>query len=182
MPFRRSDVATRSARRPAGSWINGFFVLVMRRTRGLKHILPRTGAGIDQRRITQSLPRREINLAPFALDVRRKRPGEVRPFIPLQSKPAKVFDESVTKFPPATISIQIFNSKHQFPTVRLRTFLRAPKSHRVPQMKIARGRWGEAAAVPCHSERSRGICHSPRICMKQHIPRLRFAFTKWSLS
>jgi len=151
---------------------------MVRRARGLKHVAPRTGAGINQRRVAQFLPGEEIDFAPFALDVSRKRSADVRSFIPPQSKPVKVFDDGVAKFCRTPIAVEIFNPQNQSSTVLIRTFLRAPERHRMPDMKITPRRWGNAAAVSCHSERSRGISHCPRICMNRAIPRLRFAFAK----
>jgi hypothetical protein len=120
---------------------------MVRRAGGLKHILSRASAGIDQRRIAQFFPGREIDSASLALDVRPEVSARVRPFIPAQSKPAQVVHDRAAKFGPAPIAIQIFNPKNQSSPGLLSALLRPPKRHRMPKMQITGGRWGDAAAV-----------------------------------
>jgi hypothetical protein len=120
---------------------------MVRRTGGFKNIAPRTGAGINQRRVAQFLPRREIDFAPFTLDVGRKCAANVRSFIPSQSKPAKVFDDGVAKFCRAPIVIQIFDSENELSTALLSAFLGAPEGDGMANMKITRRRGRNAAAI-----------------------------------
>jgi hypothetical protein len=147
MPGRRNKVADGSALRPALSRVNRLFIFMVRRARGLKDILPRTGARIDQRRVPQFPPRREINFAPFALEVRPQRSARVRPLVPAQSEPAKVFNDRAAKFWPASVAVQIFNSKNKLSATRLSAFLRAPERQRMADMKVTGRRGGDSAAV-----------------------------------
>src|SRR5204863_3963851 len=132
----------RSTRRPALSRVNRLFSLMVWRAGGLKHILPRTSAGIDQRRVAQFFPGIEIYFAPFALDVRSECSAHIRPFIPAQSKPAQVFPDRAAKFGPAPIPVEVFNSKNTLPASLTGAFLRAPGRHRMAEVKITIGRWG----------------------------------------
>jgi hypothetical protein len=117
------------------------------RTGGLKNIAPRTGTGINQRRVPQFPPRGKIDFAPLALDVRRKRSAQIRPFIPTQSEPAQIFDDGVSKFFRAPIAIEIFDAEDQLSVALFSAFLRAPESAGVTEMKISRRGRCDAAAV-----------------------------------
>jgi hypothetical protein len=120
---------------------------MVRRTRRLQDITPRTGAGINQRRVPQFLPNREINFAPFALGVRRERSAHVGPFIPLQAKPVKIFDDGIAKLCPTPIIIQIFDPENELSIALAGPFLGAPERHRVADVNVTRRRWGNAATV-----------------------------------
>jgi hypothetical protein len=120
---------------------------MMRRAGGLKNIAPRTGAGINQRRVPQFLPRSEIDCAPFTLDVRRKRSAHVRTFIPSQSKPAQIFDDGVSEFCRTPIAVEIFNAEDQLSAVLFGAFLRAPEGDGMANMKITRRGGSDAAAI-----------------------------------
>jgi hypothetical protein len=81
------------------------------------------------------------------LHIRRKRSANVRSFIPMQSKPAQIFDNGVPKFRRATIMIEIFDTEDQLSAVLVRAFLRPPESNGVAEMKITRGRRSNAATI-----------------------------------
>lgn len=119
---------------------------MMRRVGGLKYIAPRAGAGINQPRVSQFLPPREIECAALALEVGPKGAVSVRALIPAQSEPMKVFNDRVAKFDGASIGIQIFDSENELST-SLRTILGAPEGDGMTKMKIACRRRGDSAAI-----------------------------------
>jgi hypothetical protein len=59
----------------------------------------------------------------------------------------KIFDDGVTKFCRAPISIQIFDSENELSAALLGAFLSAPEGDGMPRMKITCRRWGDSAAI-----------------------------------
>jgi hypothetical protein len=65
----------------------------------------------------------------------------------LQSKPAEIFGDRVTKSCPTPIAIQIFDSENELSTALFGAFLRAPECDRMADMKITCRRWSDSAAT-----------------------------------
>src|SRR2546423_7649472 len=98
----------------------------------------------------------------LALNVRRKRPGDVRSFIPVEPEPAQIFADRVREFFAATIAIQVFDPQHQLTTRFARALLCMPERHGMTDVQEAGWRRCNSAAICslCHSERSRRISNS----------------------
>src|SRR5438270_11458077 len=106
----------------------------MRGERSVRDVFARALARINETTGTQFLPGLYIITTSLALNVRRKRSTDVRPFIPLQSEPSEVLDDGVRVFGAATIAIQIFDPQNQLALSCPRAFLRVPERNRMTKV------------------------------------------------
>jgi len=71
---------------------------------GAQDVAPRAIARIDQTAIAELFPRLEVERATFALPEGT--------FVPAQAEPCKILGDSLAKFRPAAIAIEIFDPQN----------------------------------------------------------------------
>ena len=59
----------------------------------------------------------------------------------------QIFHDGVAKFRRAPVAIEILDPKNESPALLFGAFLGPPESDGMPEMKITRRRWGNAAAI-----------------------------------
>lgn len=92
----------------AGAGVNRLPSLVVRRHGGRQHVTPGTGAWIDPTPLSK-LGKRAVKPVPSrTLVIWRMRPADIRPFIPVESRPAQVLARRLGKFRPAALGIDVF--------------------------------------------------------------------------
>src|SRR5882724_7156504 len=123
----------------------------------LLQVFARTGARVDSALIAQLSPGFQIELATFALRVRRTRSADVWALLPTQSQPAQVLVHRVHKFHTAAPHIQVFIAKDKNAVHRTCTLLRDPESPRVAEVKVSRWRGRNAPAI------FRTLLQSPKV-------------------
>ncbi len=136
-----APVSTASAR------INEFVVGGVRRARGRLNVFPRTGAGIDVARVTESLESGQVQMRAFGLIVGTKRAAAIGAFLPLEAEPFEVFVHGGHEFQTATGGIEVFVAQNENAVLGAGVFLGSPKRSRVPEVKIAGGRGSNPAAI-----------------------------------
>lgn len=87
-------------------------VIAMRRSRCFNDIFSRPVARINPAAVLQFLPRIEVEVAPSALAIRSPHSSAVGAFVPVDSKPSKIFRAGRREFGPAAGGIQIFDSQN----------------------------------------------------------------------
>jgi hypothetical protein len=87
------------------------------------------------------------------LRVRRMRPAAIRPFVPLNTQPAQVFEHSRNKFWTAAIGIEVFVAKYKNAARFPRPFRRNQKGTRVAEVENSRRRRRNPSAIrrPSHT-------------------------------
>src|SRR5882724_9945499 len=113
----------------------------------LLQVFARTGARVDSALIAQLSPGFQIELATFALRVRRTRSADVWALLPTQSQPAQVLIHRLNKFESAALHIQVFIAKDKNAVRRACTLLRSPKSPCMAEVKVPRRRGRNAPAI-----------------------------------
>src|SRR4029453_6156811 len=98
IPSGRHGCLYNATTRATGARVNRFFIFIMRRERSLHHVLARAFARINESTDTQFLPCLQIIATSLALNVRRKRPAHVRPFIPVEPEPVQILADRLREF------------------------------------------------------------------------------------
>ena len=119
----------------------------MRGLRGLLDVLARAGAGIDEAAEVKLLERRPVERKTLALLVGCERAAHVRSLLPVESKPAKVFEHGADELRLGACGIEVFVAQDECASVFARAFLGCPEGQRVAEMEMARGRRREASAI-----------------------------------
>src|SRR5215831_7106681 len=112
-----------------------------------QHILPRTGAGINQAGLLEFLESSAINRQAFALRIWLKRSAAVRSFLPIEPTPFQILIHCGQEFRFASRLIQVLVSQHQHALSFLCPLLRDPERPRMPNVKQACWRGSEASAI-----------------------------------
>jgi hypothetical protein len=113
----------------------------------LGDILARADTRIDETGRAQLLQRSSVLRAPLALHIRAKRAAYIGTFVPLQPKPAQIFDHGIDELATAARAIDVFDAQNELPAAGTRTFLRTPKGHGVTKVEETGGRRCNSAAV-----------------------------------
>jgi len=114
---------------------------------GLREILSRAGARINESCVAQPPPRLEIKRWPFALRVGTEVAAAVRPFHPTKAEPLEVFDHRARKLGTRTLRIEVFVAQDQGSTALGGTLRGDPKGARMPDVQKPGGRRCEASAI-----------------------------------
>jgi hypothetical protein len=145
---------------PASSRIHRFIVQIIRRTRRLRHILPRASARIDHPLRKQLLPSVQITCSPFTLHVRSKRPTAIRTFRPLDPEPSQILEHRLHKLRATPLRIQILIAENELSAALRRTPGCDPKRARMPQMEQPSGRRRKPSAIGSGIGFDKGwVCH-----------------------
>ena len=139
-----------------GAGIDGFIIAMGGGYGGL-NIFAGAGAGINPIVRAQRFQSGAIRIHPFTLIIGTEMPAAIRTLLPVQAKPAQIFDHSRNEFGPAAGAIQILVSQYQNATVLARPFLRSPESARMAKMHKAGRRRGEPPAIPRRDRSSSGL-------------------------
>lgn len=112
-----------------------------------ERILARTGAGINPPSVTKPAPGIEIKFPSHALKNRFTPPTD--------AKPAQIFDGGFDVFRPATVRVEILDTKDDPAVGRLRTLESGPKRGSMPEMEKSRGRRSDTSEIlPAHTVRA----------------------------
>ena len=109
----------------------------MGRLQGAQHVFARAGAGIDDTPLTKRFQCIAVITPTLALGIRPERPAAIVPFLPLQPKPAEVFDHSGDELGFAAGRIEIFIAQNECAGFRASAILRDPERARVTQVQVA---------------------------------------------
>ena len=113
----------------------------------MRHILPRTSAGINQAAVAQLPPGCEIVLSPLALRIRAVRPSAVGTLNPADPQPAQILDHGLDKLRTASLRIQILIAQNQSPSARGRPLRRNPERARMAEMQQSSRRRCQPPAI-----------------------------------
>src|SRR5689334_5870438 len=119
----------------------------MRSAESTENVLARAGTGVDEAAIPQFFQSATVSIQTFTLIVRAERSAAIRPFLPLESKPAQVLNHRRDKFLLAAGAIEVFVAQDQNAAMPLRALLSDPKGTRMAEVQIARRRRREPASV-----------------------------------
>src|SRR5206468_3065864 len=125
-----------------GSRVDGFFFGSVGRAERVENIFARAGARVNAFAGLQFLQGGPVKIKPLALSVWTECAAAVGSFLPLKTEPAQVFSHRRDKFFLAARAVEVFVAQHERAADFLRALLGNPKSARVTEVQIARGRWG----------------------------------------
>lgn len=138
----------RFAQFPAGSRVDWFLIIFgMRSACGGLEVFARADAGIDEAGLIQLLQRIAIERAAFALIVGREGAADIGAFLPIEAKPAEVFEHGNEEFWFAAGAVEVFVAKNESAGVGAGTLLGDPEGSCVAEMQVAGRRRGDSAAV-----------------------------------
>ncbi len=162
-PVRRSEAPP--SPRPAFPRIDRLIIRIIRRARRLRHVFSRTSTRINHPQIAQLPPRFDVVCPPFALCVRTCRPSAIRPFDPVDPKPAQVFEHGLHELRSTALRIQVLVAENQLSVMLGSTQRRRPEGARMAEVQQAgRGR-REASAISLEIRRC--VCSHGVLCDSQ---------------
>ena len=137
VPKRRCIAGATIRTRPR---ISGPFIAHVRSARRACDISTRASTRINALALFEPLEHLFIRLGSLRLQVRSRRPTKVRSFIPIQPKPAKVFNRRLRSLDARPRSIQVFDPQDHSSAGMPRRQPGNQKCARMPQMKPPRRR------------------------------------------
>ena len=128
----------------------------MRSLRHARQIAPTAGAWINPSTFAQLLPRGQIPRSTLALRIRGMRTADIRTLLPVDAKPAQVFDGRLPILRAAALWIKILVAQYHHALLLAALFVRRPEGLRMTKMQISSGGGCNATA----------ICHGLSVCQR----------------
>jgi hypothetical protein len=129
--------------------IDRLIIHIVRSPGRVRQIFPRTHARINHSTRAQLPPRIQIEVSPFALRVRPKRPSHVRSFLPPYPQPPQIFEHRLHKLRPRPLRIQVLIPEHKRPAGLHHPLIRRPECPPMAQMQISCRRRRHPPAINC---------------------------------